>query len=123
MTSIHRIDHSISSLRKLLSKNRSTNQNFEIGGTEHKGQPQAETEALKTHIRNQLLELDLTNPDHQISAATIFLEAVLTNEYGCEIKQSAGFYNLLADVREAMLTNPLTRQELVTALSDLKSGT
>ncbi len=125
MTSINKLDRSLTTLRKILSERAATRG----AGTERSEARNVNATAgnegakqVKLRIKNRLADLDLTQPQQQERAATIFLGTVLANEFGNELLDDPAFHDLLADVRSAMLGDAETQKNLLAMLNELKDS-
>lgn len=126
MTSINRFDPTLAYLRKAIA-DRASSGKAKAGANQLTGEtaPLASKEKkaqIQRRIRERLLPLDLSQPADQEKGATIFLETVLANEFGVDLLDDPAFYTMVVDVRDVMLADTVTQQNLVNMLVDLKDS-
>ena len=75
--------------------------------------------ALKEKVRGRLRGLDPDDPGRQQKARRVFLESVLSWQFGDELLLDRGFEEMIAGVQEALQAHPRLEQRLAQLLSDL----
>jgi len=75
--------------------------------------------ALKERVRGRLRGLDPSDPRRQQKARCVFLESVLSWQFGDELLLDRGFEEMIAGVQEALQEHPRLEQRLTQLLSDL----
>lgn len=75
--------------------------------------------ALKERVRGRLRSIDPGDPRRQQKARRVFLESVLSWQFGDELLLDRGFEEMIAGVQEALQEHPRLEQRLTQLLSDL----
>lgn len=126
MTSINRIDRALTTLRQVLSERaaalKTASPATQNTGAASQAARSDRTRQVRRRIKERLAALDLSQAADQERGTAIFLETVLANEFGTELLADPGFYNLMADVKSAMLADPDTQRDLVSMLVELKDS-
>jgi hypothetical protein len=74
---------------------------------------------LRTDIAQRIAQIDLTQPDQRAAAVRVFIEQVLSREFGHSAVASAEFQRRIGDVQRVMDGDAQTRSELDGLLEDL----
>jgi hypothetical protein len=74
---------------------------------------------LRTDIAQRIAQVDLTQPDQRAVAVRVFIEQVLSREFGHAAVASAEFQRRIGDVQRVMDGDAATRSELDGLLKDL----
>jgi hypothetical protein len=74
---------------------------------------------LKEKVRGRLRALDPNDPGRQQKARRVFLESVLSWQFGDELLLDRGFEEMIAGVQEALQSHPGLEQRLAQLLRDL----
>ncbi len=125
MTSITTLDSTLAALRKTVAERAAAKKSAGVGQQKTDAVPTGKTEKaqqVRQRIRNRLAGLDLSQPQQQEKAATVFLETVLANEFGAELLEDPVFHDLLAEVRNAMLADQATQKDFLTMLTELRDS-
>lgn len=84
---------------------------------ERKGDPD-----LRVDIAQRIAQIDLTQPDQRAGAVRVFIEQVLSREFGHAAVASATFQQRIADVQRVMDGDAQTRSELDGLLANLTTS-
>lgn len=74
---------------------------------------------LKERVRGRLRSLDPSDPRRQQKARRVFLESVLSWQFGDELLLDRGFEDMIRGVQEALEAHPRLEQKLTQLLYDL----
>jgi hypothetical protein len=74
---------------------------------------------LRADIAQRIAQIDLTQPDQRAAAVRVFIEQVLSHEFGHAAVASAAFQRRIGDVQRVMDGDAQTRSELDGLLKDL----
>lgn len=74
---------------------------------------------LKERVRGRLRSLDPNDPGRQQKARRVFLESVLSWQFGDELLLDRGFEEMISGVQEALQAHPRLEQKLAQLLHDL----
>lgn len=127
MTSINRLGRALTTLRQVLSERSGiqagiTNSNHEGTPVINQAVRNDKTRQIRRRIKERLSALNLSQSADQERGTAIFLEMVLTDEFGTELLEDPSFYNLLADVKGAILSDQETQKDFLSMLVDLRDS-
>lgn len=75
--------------------------------------------ALKERVRGRLRSIDPSDPRRQQKARRVFLESVLSWQFGDELLLDRGFEDMISGVQEALQAHPRLEQRLAQLLREL----
>jgi hypothetical protein len=77
---------------------------------------------LRADVAQRIAQIDLSRPEQRAAAARIFIEQVLSHEFGHAAVASAAFQQRIGDLQRVMDSDSQTRSELDGLLKDLSDG-
>jgi hypothetical protein len=122
MDPISRLSKALSGLRKgsPTKSERKSSTTSGRGGASSARDNSSNTD-LRTDIAQRIAQIDLTQPDQRAAAVRVFIEQVLSREFGHAAIASAAFQQRIGDVQRVMDSDAQTRSELDGLLEDLAS--
>jgi hypothetical protein len=120
MDPISRLSKALAGLRKSgVKKHAGTTSAAESSrGSKASLETQHNTE-LRADIAVRIAQIDLSQPDQRAAAVRVFVEQVLSREFGHAAVASAAFQQTIGDVQRVMDSDASTRSELDRMLKEL----
>jgi hypothetical protein len=77
---------------------------------------------VRETVARKIRTIDPLAPDFDRTAASLFIESVLTAEFGDALLNDPAFRETMRDVQHAMLSNESIRAQLQTLLRELRAA-
>jgi hypothetical protein len=123
MSPVDRLSHVLNTLRKSAIKSTTSRKAASTSiGRLTTADAQENGHEIRRKIGVKLQGLDLSIAEHQDKAATVFLEAVLTNEFGMDLLTDPTFRDLLNKVRSDMLSDTDAHKSLLNLLATIRDS-
>jgi len=86
------------------------------------GSSNVASSSVRETVARKIHAIDPLAPDFDRAAASVFIESVLTGEFGDALLNDPAFREIMHDVQHAMLSNESVRAQLQTLLRELRAA-
>jgi len=84
--------------------------------------PRATIASVQETLAHKIRSIDPLEPDFDGRAARLFIESVLTAEFGDTLLNDPAFHDMISEVQQAMLSHEAIRGQLQSLLQTLRAS-
>lgn len=121
MDPVSRLTKAIAALRKPSRAKAERKTSGANGSASTAGAGRRKTDAeLRTEIARRITQVDLSQPEQRYAAVRLFIEQVLSREFGHSAVASAAFRRRIADLQRALADDPKTQAQVDSLIKELR---